>query len=302
MIGGTGRSPSPSHDSDQFGFQRHRAQTMPAPPRSHDALPSGAIRLSVAFERYYRATSPDAAAIQAELNAAYADIENAWQALGAGSARQLKAAMARWRAASMTHDASLTRAELSFRNLLAVGRLIARVRDPATGEILQLLDHESWNKRSSFGVPGFTDDFVGPDELMQPGPSGATIGGFLRPVFFILAEFEALLPAGADVVAKIDQPEHDRREHHQPEQDRWPIPEQEPKGIRQAAAWRIAKRAFGNEGGPLRSLGWATITNLLNARRLSGDARITEDTVARMFKDTTGPRRKSRKSRKSRKD
>ena len=43
---------------------------MPAPPRSDDPLPRNTIGLSDAFENYYRATSPDVAAIEAELNAA----------------------------------------------------------------------------------------------------------------------------------------------------------------------------------------------------------------------------------------
>jgi hypothetical protein len=258
---------------------------MSAPPRSHDPIPSAAIPLSAAFERFYRATSPDAAQIEAELVAAYKDFENARPAPAAD------AALARWRAASVAQDASRKRAEIAFRDLLAAGRLVARVRDPATGEILQLLDHESWNRRVSFGVPGFTDDFVEPDDLMQPGPNSAIIGGYLRPVFFMLAEFEALFPSGSAVIEPVDQPS----------QDRWPIPEMEPKGIRQAAAWRTARRVFGVVGGPPRSLGWPKITEMLNARRADGDAPMKVDTVARMFKDATDLRRKSRKSRKSRK-
>ena len=43
---------------------------MPAPPRSDDPLPRNTIGLSDTFENYYRATSPDVAAIEAELNAA----------------------------------------------------------------------------------------------------------------------------------------------------------------------------------------------------------------------------------------
>src|SRR5438309_405788 len=43
---------------------------MPAPPKSDDPLPRNTIRLSDAFERYYRATAPDVSAVEAELNAA----------------------------------------------------------------------------------------------------------------------------------------------------------------------------------------------------------------------------------------
>src|SRR5262249_53238411 len=148
-------------------------------------------------------------------------------------------------------------AELSFRGLLATGDLIARVRDPTTGEILQLWDRQTWNNRANFGVPGFTEDFVGPDDLVQPGPGGATIAGSMRPVFFMLAEFETLFPAGPVVVEEVDQPQ----------QNRWPIPDKEPSGTKQAAAWRTAKRVWGSEGGPPRSLGWPRITEMLNDRR-----------------------------------
>jgi hypothetical protein len=207
----------------------HGGKNMPAAPRSHDPLPIGAIRLSAAFEHFYRSTSPDATAIEAGLRAAYADIENARQTWGPLGARQLEAALARWRAASEAQDASRRRAEWSFREMLATGGLIARVRDPASGEILQLSDYESWSKRASFGVPGFTDDFVGPDELMQPGPSGAIIGGAMRPVFFVLAELEAVLPpVGSAGIETVDQQGTDR----------WSIPQKEPRGTRRAAAWR----------------------------------------------------------------
>jgi hypothetical protein len=100
---------------------------MPTAPSSRDPLPSDAIRLSVAFERYWRANSADAAAIEAELIAAYSEIEKANQAR---SARRLEAAWAQWHKAFDARRASCKRAELSFRDLLAAGQLVARVRDP----------------------------------------------------------------------------------------------------------------------------------------------------------------------------
>jgi hypothetical protein len=43
---------------------------MPAPPKSDDPLPRNTIRLSDAFERYYRTTGPNVSAVEVELNAA----------------------------------------------------------------------------------------------------------------------------------------------------------------------------------------------------------------------------------------
>jgi hypothetical protein len=48
----------------------------------------------------------------------------------------------------------------------------------------------------NFGVPGFSDDdFVGPDDLMQPGPS-TIVNGVACSVFLDLDEFQSLLGLG----------------------------------------------------------------------------------------------------------
>jgi hypothetical protein len=55
---------------------------------------------------------------------------------------------------------------------------------------VKLLNYCSWNERANFGVAGFIDDFVGPDELVQPGPN-TIIGGAMRPVFFDQDDFQS---------------------------------------------------------------------------------------------------------------
>jgi len=170
---------------------------MPAPPKSDDPLPRNTIRLSDAFEQYYRATAPDASAVEAELNAALPpEIPGMWRCapnwLGClTGADYEKAAWERWYKAHVAMEESRSRAEKSFRDELASGRLIALVRDPTTGETLQL-DYRRWNEKMNFGVAGFTEDFVRPDDLSQRGPC-TIVGGAMRPVFFDLGEFQSWL-------------------------------------------------------------------------------------------------------------
>ena len=85
-------------------------------------------------------------------------------------------------------EESRSKAEKAFRDVLATGRPQSLIRNPVSGEILQILNYQDWNNKQNFGVAGFSDDFVDPHELMQPGPN--TIinhDGFMRPVFFDLA-------------------------------------------------------------------------------------------------------------------
>jgi hypothetical protein len=251
---------------------------MPAPPQSNDPVPLNVIRLSDAWERYYRATSPDREAIEDELNAAWTECEDR----GTGWRRNLEwlgcltdadhfnAAWKWWHRMSVALEESRSRAEKAFRDALATGHPVALVCNPTSGESLQL-NYRDWNKKQSFGVAGFSDDFVDPNELIQPGPN--TIinhDGFMRPVFFDLDDFQSCL--GLDRVEVVEVSE------------RWSIPEKEPRGPKQAAARRIAKRIWGADGGPPRSLSWQEITNRVNARRIRGDAFLSTSTVERMFK------------------
>jgi hypothetical protein len=261
---------------------------MPAPPKSDDPLPRNTIRLSDAFEDY-RETAPDVSAVEAELNAALPGPESLgmwccdpnWLGCLTG-ADYKKAAWERWYRAHSATEESRSRAEKSFRDELATGRPIALVRDPATGETLQL-DYRRWNEKMNFGVAGFTEDFVGPDDLSQPGPC-TIVGGAMRPVFFDLGEFQSWLLTLPGRRSCSQKPRHDP---HPPEPveivERWPIPEKEPTAPRRAAAWRLAKKVWGKVGGPIKGLSWRELTDQLNKRRIDGEEIVSEDTLKRAF-------------------
>jgi hypothetical protein len=262
---------------------------MPAPPKSDDPLPRNTIRLSDAFERYYRATAPDVSAVEAELNAALPGPESLgmwrcdsnWLGCLTGADYE-KAAWERWYRAHAATEESRSRAEKSFRDELATGRPIALVRDPATGETLQL-DYRRWNEKMNFGVAGFTEEFVGPDDLSQPGPC-TIVGGAMRPVFFDLGEFQSWLLTLPGRRSCGQKPRHDPQRPEPVEiAERWPIPEKEPKAPRRAAAWRLAKRVWGKDGGPMKGPSWREITDKLNKRRIDGEEIVSEDTLRRVF-------------------
>ena len=262
---------------------------MPAPPKSDDPLPRNTIRLSDAFERYYRATAPDVSAVEAELNAALPGPESLgmwrcdsnWLGCLTGTDYE-KAAWQRWYRAHVATEESRSRAEKSFRDELATGRPIAFVRDPATGETLQL-DYRRWNEKTNFGVAGFTEEFVGPDDLSQPGPR-TIVGGAMRPVFFDLGEFQSWLLTLPGRRSCGQKPRHDPQRPEPVEiAERWRIPEKEPTAPKRAAAWRLAKRVWGKDGGPTKGPSWRERTDKLNKRRIDGEEIVSEDTLRRVF-------------------
>jgi hypothetical protein len=65
--------------------------------------------------------------------------------------------------------------------------------------------------------------------------------------------------------------------------ERWPIPEKEPPGPKRAAAWRLAKRVWGDDGGPSKGRSWRELTDELNKQRIDGETLVGEDTVKRIF-------------------
>jgi hypothetical protein len=91
--------------------------------------------------------------------------------------------------------------EVFLRRCLSEEAIHAYVRDPETGEWLDLrpqewdLDwleysghpREWWNDNTA---KGFRHDYVHPDDPDQPGPRGTFIRGALRPIFFRRDEFD----------------------------------------------------------------------------------------------------------------
>lgn len=89
-------------------------------------------------------------------------------------------------------------ANLFLRQALEDSALTACVRDPDTGETLQLAPTNwisaSWS-RNGYVPPGIWSNFIGADDTDCPGPTGSLLRGALRPVFFLKENFELWLTA-----------------------------------------------------------------------------------------------------------
>jgi hypothetical protein len=104
---------------------------------------------------------------------------------------------------------------LTLRWALETAELVACVRDPETGDVLQL-DSEGWVDWDD-DIPALvTSNFIIPGEYDSIGPSGTFIRGALRPVFFVREEFETWLngffgdlsptPGSSSLPATISRP------------------------------------------------------------------------------------------------
>ena len=82
---------------------------------------------------------------------------------------------------------------LFLRNSITDGRLVACVRDPETGDILQL-QRDGWHIKFYPEEWGFVlYNNVHPDDPLNPGPSDVMVRGKARPVFFLKDYFERWL-------------------------------------------------------------------------------------------------------------
>ena len=141
-------------------------------PRAHDAIPAGTISLSRAFEKISFAIGR-----HLDPNSIAAGVEEIACLVNRGSAL-------------ISLTALDERAGAFFRRFLSEGALTAYVRDPETGEWLQL-DSQEWDLDMwAAPLPGFSFDHVHPDDPDQPGPHGTFIRGALRPVFFRQDKFD----------------------------------------------------------------------------------------------------------------
>jgi hypothetical protein len=146
-------------------------------PRSDDAIPAGTIHLSDAFDKVFgflAFQSRDPAKFGKELanlNSSELIPLNDW----------------------------LYSIEKLFRRCLSEEAIHAYVRDPETGEWLELRPQEwdlDWMEFSGHQwewwntATGFRHDYVHPDDPDQPGPRGTFIRGALRPIFFRRDEFD----------------------------------------------------------------------------------------------------------------
>ena len=106
----------------------------------------------------------------------------------------------------------------------------------------------------------------------------------MRPVFFDLGELQACLLTLPGRQSCRQKPRHDPHRREPVEiAERWPIPDKEPTGPKRAAAWRLAKRVWGKDGGPIKGPSWRGNTDELNKRRIVGEQMVSEDTLKRVF-------------------
>jgi hypothetical protein len=161
---------------------------MTLPPRSNDALPEGTIRLSEGYEAYYRASVPNWESLARAYATAIVEPTSAEEKEPTSVEDEEPTSV---EGAAKALDDSHKMAEMEFRNYLASDGPTALIRDPDTGKTLEL-DRKQWTPYRNFGVSGFDEDFVDPNDLVQPGPN-TVLRGALRPVFFDRDEFEAFL-------------------------------------------------------------------------------------------------------------
>jgi len=153
--------------------------------RSDDPLPQNVIRFSDAFEQFFHTVEPRSLELEEAVNVKF----NALIACKEDDlAEELQGT---WHAALVELESGRAAAWTRWRSALESGLFVACIRDPAHNEILEL-DKKGWGGSQGLGPRCSIDDYVCPDDLIQPGPMAA-IGGKLRPVFFIREAFQAVL-------------------------------------------------------------------------------------------------------------
>jgi hypothetical protein len=145
---------------------------------ANDPVPAKGIRLTEAFQRVLKGLLANPALIEPVEH-----LQPSWVA-------ELKKLDPPW--ASEAAANALFRIHLVMGKYLSGEDLYANVRDPETGEILQLHPH-GWEIHSAhlpFNEGIVSDWVVDPHDKNFPGPTGTFIRGAYRPVFFWRDEFE----------------------------------------------------------------------------------------------------------------
>ena len=157
---------------------------------AYDPIPAEAIRLSEAYARVLEAINAGPQILQTLEDFYKRDLRKS---------REHDEQSDNWLIASETSKRDFHRgkeAYIFFSVHLAAKELLAYVRDPENGDILQL-DPGSWEPSYQVGIglpfrirSGMDSDFIDPDEY--PGPE-TYIRGSYRPVFFWRDEFDRWL-------------------------------------------------------------------------------------------------------------
>ena len=152
---------------------------------ANDPIPLGAIALMDAYQIVFEAITPNSSELLEAINPAQSSSDRAN------------------REAWTAYDSSQLKANTWLRQRIADELLVALIRDPERGEVLKL-SHIGW-ENPGFLNSGIVGNFVGPDDIVNPGPS-TVLRGQRRPVFFNLNAFETLvkeqLPAIRQIVGR----------------------------------------------------------------------------------------------------
>jgi hypothetical protein len=152
---------------------------------ARDPIPKDAIYLSEAFEQVVQALAKDATA----LATLHMEIKDALAQLRQRDEQRHRKRSASKEAKNAAHR--LKEAVVFFRSNLANGRLVAHIRDPATGDVLQLnsVDWSLAGGRLLLLEPpyAFEEDFL--DNSPFSGNPNTFLRGAYRPIFFLRREF-----------------------------------------------------------------------------------------------------------------
>lgn len=149
-----------------------------------DPIPVGMISLSDAFLLVCRIVVSDWETIEERLNPSAPFYEQLSEQDAERARREA------WR----IYDIALRQANEWLRAKLSDGTLTALVRDPQTGDILQL-DRSKWLPLGGF-ESGIAGNHVGPDDVLASGPN-TVIAGEKRPVFLSRKNFNAVIKNAA---------------------------------------------------------------------------------------------------------
>jgi hypothetical protein len=149
-------------------------------PCADDAIPKGSISLFDAFWRLLALMDGDR--FEHALNAGGADSLVERRHIPDDARSDLE----------LLSETKRRTSNFTLRWALETAELVACVRDPETGDVLQLAS-EGWVDWDDDIPARVTSNFIIPGEYDSIGPSGTFIRGALRPVFFVREEFETWL-------------------------------------------------------------------------------------------------------------
>jgi hypothetical protein len=148
-----------------------------------DAIPPEGISLLDAFEHLYRAMHPNWEGL--EEGCADPGLELPW---GVKSSKELNRRLAD--EAFLAYDRAQLETNKWLRGRIGEGSIAAFIRDPSSNNSIRL-PLDGW-ENVGLAQSGITSNFVGPDDILEPGPD-TEIRGERRPVFLLQNDFLKLV-------------------------------------------------------------------------------------------------------------